>query len=80
MAAVVIDMDGFAARLVDKVMRIAAKRYAEALVDGDRILDEVDGDYIEPFRMHLPAALARRHMHLEPCKGGYVVRVTGAAS
>ena len=51
-----------------------AIHYASALVDGDEILDHVDGTYVGPFAYFLPHALARRGLCLDKIPGGYKVR------
>lgn len=60
-------------------LALRAAHYAACLNDGDEILEDVDGPYVDPFRLWLPDALARRGMRLEAIPGGWVVRGGGHA-
>jgi hypothetical protein len=66
-----------AREIVDRAMRDQADAYAACLRPGSEILEDTDGPTIAPYRRHLPAALIRRGLRLEPIPGGW--RVQAAA-
>lgn len=52
---------------------IEAEEYAASLYQGATILDDVDAEYIAPFRHLLGAVLCKRGLALEPIVGGWLV-------
>lgn len=50
-----------------------AELYVSALRPGSEILEDTDGEVIEPFRRWITSALNRRGWHLEPVIGGWRV-------
>lgn len=57
-----------------KDLQGAAERYADTLKPGDRIIEAVDGPWIDDFRHLLPAALIARGLRAESVEGGLVIR------
>ena len=62
------------AAIVSEAIRRAAEDYVAALAIGDAIVEATDGPIIAPFRLLIPAALAKKGLQLVQIEGGWRVQ------